>query len=176
MKTSLRALLAAGAAVIIFPLSSLAHGPQAEGLRGCQAGRPNEKGANPPPPHRMAPGLAAASPMNAPLYLHGVDLTEAQRDKLFELRHAQKPILREKSKAASKAQMELRHLVHMAGFDAARARSLADAHGRAMADIAMLHAQFESQALAMLTPEQRKRIDERHVRMELSAGHGDKRL
>jgi len=137
---------------------------------------PHEKGAKPPQPHRMTPGFAAAGPMNAPLFLHGVDLTEAQRDKLFELRHAQEPILREKAKVASKAQMELRHLVHMAGFDGARARSLADAHGMAMADIAMMHAQFESQVLAMLTPEQRKRIDERHARMELSVGHGDKRL
>lgn len=176
MKTSLGALLAAGAAVIIIPLSSFAHGPQAEGPRGCQAGLLHEKGAIPPQPHRLAPGFASAGPMNAPVFLHGVDLTEAQRDKLFELKHAQEPILREKAKVASKVQMELRHLVHMAGFDGARARSLADAHGMAMADIAMMHAQFESQVLAMLTPEQRKRIDERHARMALSAGHGDKRL
>jgi Spy/CpxP family protein refolding chaperone len=107
---------------------------------------------------------------------HGVDLTEAQRDKLFELRHAQEPILREKAKAAAKAQMELRHLVHMDSFDAARARALADAHGKAMADIAMMHAQFESQALAMLAPERRKQIDERQARMESCTGRGDKRL
>jgi Spy/CpxP family protein refolding chaperone len=176
MKTGLGALLAAGAAVIIFPLSSLAHGPQAEGLRGCQAGLPHEKGAIPPQPHRTALGFAAAGPMNAPLFLHGVDLTEAQRDKLFELRHTQEPILREKTKAAAKAQLELRYQAHMESFDGARARSLADAHGKALADIAMMHAQFASQALAMLTPEQRKQLDERLARMELSAGHGDKRL
>jgi Spy/CpxP family protein refolding chaperone len=109
-------------------------------------------------------------------FLHGADLSEAQQDKLFEFRHAQEPILREKAKVASKAQMELRHLVHMVGFDAAKARALAEAHGKAMADIAMMHVQFESQALAMLTPEQRKRFDERQAKMESPAGRGDKRL
>lgn len=176
MKAGLGTLLAAGAAVLVIPLSSSAHGPHAEGLRGCQAGPPHEKGAIPPQPHWMAPGFAAGGPMNAPLFLHGVDLTEAQRDKLFELKHAQEPILRVKAKAAAKAQLELRYLAHTDSLDGAKARSLADAHGRAMADIAMMHAQFVSQAMAMLTPEQRKQLDERHAKMELSTGRSDKSL
>jgi Spy/CpxP family protein refolding chaperone len=176
MKVDLGKLLAAGAAALILPLSASAHGPQGEGPRGCQAGLHHEGGAMPPQPHQMMLGFAAGSPMHAPYFLHGADLTEAQRDKLFELRHAQEPILREKAKAAAKAQLELRHLVHTGSFDAAKARALADAHGKAMAGMTMLRAQFESQVRALLTPEQRKQFDERLAKLESTAGRSAKRL
>lgn len=94
-------------------------------------------------------------------FLRGLDLTEAQRDKIFELRHAQEPVLREKRKAAAKAREELRNLGRAESFDAAKAKVVADAHGKAVSEMMLLKAQLHAQVRAVLTAEQKKRLDER---------------
>lgn len=92
--------------------------------------------------------------------LRGLDLTEAQREQVFKLRHEQAPALREKREAVRKAQQALRELATAPTFDSARARELADAQGKAMADAALLRAETMNRMVAVLTPEQRAKLDE----------------
>ncbi|WP_341674924.1 Spy/CpxP family protein refolding chaperone [Niveibacterium sp. SC-1] len=89
------------------------------------------------------------------------DLTEAQRDKIFAIHHAQEPALREAGKQVFKTRQALRELATADNYDAARARSLADDLGRAEAEQARLHADTMAQVWKVLTPEQRKQMNER---------------
>jgi len=64
-------------------------------------------------------------------------------------------------KASRKNLAELRALERAPGFDADKARTLADAEGRLMAQQLFQQAQMTAQLRALLTPEQLKRLDER---------------
>lgn len=104
--------------------------------------------------------------MGMPPYLRHLDLTDSQQDKVFELMHAQAPAMRAKSRAVARTMEDLRLLAAADRFDPGKARTLADAHGRAVADMALMHAETEQKIRALLTPEQRKAMDDRSVRQE----------
>jgi len=118
----------------------------------------------PMPPHPgdgRGPGHGFGGPdggMPPPPMLHGLALTEAQRDKVFAIVHAQAPVAREKAKSARRAQEELRALAMSAQYDAAKARTLADAAAAALADLAFLHADGHHQIYLVLTDEQRQQL------------------
>jgi len=119
-------------------------GPQ--GGMGPEHGRPpmGEMGAGPRPP-----------------FLHGIDLTEAQQDKVFAILHAQEPYLREQGKAAAKAHEALHAMGLAEKYDDAKAAALAKDAATAMANIALQHVRTEQKLLAVLNPEQRKKFAER---------------
>lgn len=98
--------------------------------------------------------------------LRGLDLSEAQRDRLFELRHAQEPRQHELMKQLRASREALQTLARSDNFDAGKARTLADNHAKAVSEMAMARAEFESKLRAMLTPEQRKTLDERQARRQ----------
>ncbi len=118
------------------------------------------------PAHHMPPPLGAfAPPLGAfadgvPPYLRGIELTEAQRDKIFALTHAQAPAQREQFKALDQARRDLHALVFKGPYDEAKARALADAAARAQAESLLARARIDAQILQSLTPEQRKQLDE----------------
>lgn len=85
-------------------------------------------------------------------------LSEAQQDKIFAILHAQAPARRNLNRDAQKAGDALRELARAEVFDARRARDLADALGKAVAEEALLRARSEQQVLAVLTAEQRQRL------------------
>lgn len=89
-------------------------------------------------------------------HLRDVALSEAQEDKLFAIGHALAPQQREHEREARKAHVALLALADSGQFDEARAASLAQAEGNAVAALALLRARADAQALAVLTPEQRK--------------------
>lgn len=93
--------------------------------------------------------------------LRGLDLSEAQRDQIFKIFHDQAPAMRERMKAARAAHEELRKATTAANFDSARVRQAADAVGKAHADAAYARAETMSRALAVLTPEQRTKLEQR---------------
>jgi Spy/CpxP family protein refolding chaperone len=119
------------------------HGPE---------GIPPSAGMPPMGPGFMAPG--------EPLMLRGLDLSEAQQDKVFALLHAQVPYLREQEKAAAKAHEALRTLAGGAQYDDAKAASLSQTAAQAIANIGLQHARTEQKLLALLSPEQRKKLAE----------------
>jgi protein CpxP len=94
--------------------------------------------------------------------LHGLKLSEAQQDKLFAIMHAQAPQRREHDKAIRKAAAQLRDLARADRFDDARAGAAARDLGQAITAESLLQARTEAQVLAVLTPEQRTQLRERH--------------
>lgn len=96
-----------------------------------------------------------------PHYLRGLNLTEAQRDKVFEVMHAQAPLLREKAKTHQAAEEALRQLTAAPDYSEAKARALADGLGKSVAEMALLRAKADRQIFDLLTSEQRKQLAER---------------
>ena len=102
-------------------------------------------------------GPEGASP--GPLMLRGLSLTEAQRDQVFAILHAHAPFVREKAKAARRAQDELRAMTFSTQYDKANAKSLADAGARALGELALLRADGEHQIYMTLTDDQREQLE-----------------
>ncbi len=99
-------------------------------------------------------------PMQMQMHKHGghdgarkamrnLNLTDAQRDQLFALKHAQAPQMREKAKIARTAQRELRALSQAETFNAQRAKELADASAQARSEMMQLRAQTGNNAAAV---------------------------
>ncbi len=114
------------------------------------------------------PGMEAHQPMAGmggqhgfAMGLHSLNLSDEQHDKVFELMQSQMRQQHEAMRAGRKAQEELSKLAREPGFDAAKAKPLADQLGQIQAQQLLRQAQAESQLRALLTPEQRKALDER---------------
>jgi protein CpxP len=104
-------------------------------------------------------------PDHGPGHDHGMPprgpmLTEAQQDKLFALHHAAEPAQREREKAMRHAYEALREMAGSGKFDDAKAAALAQTIGQAAAADALDHAREQAQFLAILTPEQRAKMQE----------------
>ncbi len=131
--------------------------PGAPGFTGHEHGDgPEEHGPGMPRgPEGMMPFMGGEPP-----FLHGLDLSEAQQDKVFAILYAEAPYLREQGKAARKAHEALRALAQSAQYDDAKASALAQAGAQAMANIELQQVRTEQKLLALLTPEQRKQMAE----------------
>jgi periplasmic protein CpxP/Spy len=97
-------------------------------------------------------------------WLRRLDLSEAQRDQVFKILHDQAPAIREQAKAARRAGQELRQAALSGGFDRARARQLADVQAKALSEMALLRADTMSRVVALLTPEQRQKLQQHNER------------
>lgn len=102
--------------------------------------------------------------------LRGLDLTDAQRDQIFQIHYAQMPEMRAQRIAARTARKELRDLALAPAYDAAKAKAAADAYAKASAQIALMRVESTSKLLAVLTPEQRKQLEERRARWQERRG------
>lgn len=98
--------------------------------------------------------------------LRGLDLTDAQRDQIFQIRYAQMPEMRAQRKAARAARKALRELALAPQYDAAKAKAAADAYAKASAQIALMRVDATYKTLAVLTPEQRKKLEERRAQWQ----------
>lgn len=149
------------------------HGPRGPQHDGPGADRPQRGGPEQDGPGRGAPdhgpdrgtGFGPSfgpgfgpgpAPGFGPLF-RGVELSEAQQDKVFAILHAEAPYLREQGKAAIKAREALRELASADKYDDARAAALARDAATAEANIALQHVRTRQKLLAVLTPEQRKK-------------------
>lgn len=95
-----------------------------------------------------------------PRYLYRLNLTEAQRDRIFDIMHAQAPTQRANMKALYKARSDLRVLTTTADFSEAKAKEQADAVAAATGEMALNRAKTERQVIDVLTPEQRQQLAE----------------
>jgi Spy/CpxP family protein refolding chaperone len=91
----------------------------------------------------------------------GLQLSEAQQDKLFAIEHAAAPQRRQLEKAVRRAHESLRALRDASQFDEARAGAAAREFGQAVAAKELLEARAHAQAIALLTPEQREQLRQR---------------
>jgi len=101
-----------------------------------------------------------AGPQGAgmPPFMGRLELSEAQQDKLFQLQHQQAPAIYAQQKAARKAADALRALIGTSDYSAGKAKDLAQAEGRARAELALMRAQGEHEFLSLLTDEQKKEL------------------
>jgi len=121
------------------------------GFRGGPFGGP--PGGPGPRPFGFGPGL--------PPVFHGLDLSEAQQDKVFAIVHGQEPAVRELGKALRKAHEALAAIAKAAQYDDARAVAQTQALGQAVAGLELQRLRTNQKLLAVLTAEQRKQIDQR---------------
>ena len=91
----------------------------------------------------LDPAPGAKHEMRALRWLRQLQLTDAQRDQIFTIFYDQSAATRERMKLVHRAREALRVAALSPGFDRAQARSLADAAGRAVADMALMRAERE---------------------------------
>jgi periplasmic protein CpxP/Spy len=108
-----------------------------------------------------------------PHHLRGLNLSEAQRDKIFEIMHAQAPAMREKAKAERQAEDNLQALTSAGDYSEAKARALADTSAKAMSEMSLARARAERQVFEVLTPEQRKQLADMKASGGPGRGRGD---
>ena len=144
-----RFIIAAGLALAI-PLTALAF----QGSHGAPGACHGGEG---PAGH----GRHARGGEMGPHYLRGLNLSEAQRDKVFEVMHAQAPLMRDKAKVRHIAEDELRKLTAAPDYSEAKVRALADGLGKSAGEMALARAKVDRQIFDILTPEQRKLLAER---------------
>lgn len=161
MKTSTRlitAVLTGSCLILAMPFAAHAGAPE----RGAGCAMHAERGFG-------------AAPMAGRQALEALALSEAQRDRIFELRHQQAPAMRALAKTARESRNELRALALSGDYDAARAAQIAERGAQAMAKMATLRAQLQADIYALLDDPQRARLRERPEIFEPSrrgGGHG----
>lgn len=131
--------------------------------RGPQAGGEGAPQGHGPQGHPGGPG--GPGPMGPPPFLHGLNLTEAQQDKVFTILHGQAPYVREQDKALRKAHEALHALATSAQYDDAKAASLSQAAAQAMTNLELSRVRTDQKLLAVLTAEQRKQVEQRMAAM-----------
>ena len=112
----------------------------------------------PPGPHdgMQRPGMMPE--LAPPPFLHGLDLSDAQQDKIFNILLADAPLAHEQEKLVHKSGKELHALLEQDQYDEAKIKVLADTQAHATAQLMVLHARSMHQILALLTPEQRTQL------------------
>jgi Spy/CpxP family protein refolding chaperone len=109
------------------------------------------------------PGLPMAGGMPLLHMVKGLQLTEAQGDKVFAILYALEPQLREQSKAIRKMEDALHDFVFSDRVDEARLKPLVDSGASAIETLIELKARADHQIYALLTPEQRKQAAARNA-------------
>ena len=95
--------------------------------------------------------------------MHGMralNLTEAQRDQIFKIHHDQEPAFRDQMKKVRASHDELQKLARADKLDTAAVRRAADAQAKAISDLSVMRVQAQNQVRAVLTPEQRTKLDQ----------------
>lgn len=109
-----------------------------------------------------------------PPMLRRLELSDAQRDQIRELMRSQSETMRAGAEAHRKTHDELRQLPMSDNYSEAKLKALAEASGKAAAEMAELRARTARQLHQLLTPEQRQqlakmseqRMERREERME----------
>ena len=92
--------------------------------------------------------------------LQALNLTEAQRDQIFKIHHDQAPAFRDQMKKVRASREQLQTLARADRLDDAAVRRAADTQAKAISDLAVMRVQTASRVRALLTPEQKTRLDQ----------------
>ncbi|TVO57669.1 periplasmic heavy metal sensor [Denitromonas halophila] len=156
-KSIIGAFLLASSIALAVPLAAQAAPGMGGGKGGCEAFM------------HMGPGMDGPGRGGMMRMLKGLDLTEAQRDQIFELKHAEMPKMREQMKLMRDLKNQLREAAIAENYDAARVKALTEQQSVAMATMMQSRIAGERAVYEVLTPEQRKQLQEKR------AWRGDKR-
>ena len=102
-----------------------------------------------------------------------LDLSDEQRDSIRAIVDKARPAFREYGDSLRDNREKLRELAQADDADQAAIRALADAQGGAMADMIVLRTDMMREVRAVLTPEQRKELENR--RSHHGRRHGEQR-
>lgn len=158
MKTYVARLAAACAACMIAAPAVVAQTPPHGELAG-----PDDPHGGPPALHAHPRFGGHGHGGGALAGLRGLDLTEAQRDRIFAIVHENVPKRRELDKKERQARLALRDMAGAPQVDLGKASSHARALREAVADEAMLRLKQEAAVMAVLTPEQRAQLEQRRA-------------
>lgn len=112
------------------------------------------------------PGMQGAhDAMDMPPPFADLELSEKQQKEIATVMKTQHEALQAKQKIVHDTRQALQALAEADSFDTAKAQTLAEAHGKASAELAFLHAQTQAKIHALLSPEQRQRLAEHEQRM-----------
>jgi Spy/CpxP family protein refolding chaperone len=98
--------------------------------------------------------------------MHGLKLTEDQEDRIFAIRHAAAPALRDAAKALRKAHEALREFAMTPQYDENHLKALTEAVGKAESQLLLLRIRGEHELYGVLSPEQRAELKARRDRWE----------
>lgn len=101
-----------------------------------------------------------------PHHLAALNLSEAQQDKVFELMHAQMPTARQADKQRLQLTEELHKLSSSDTYNEAKAKQLSEKLAAIEKEVALNRATTNHQVYQILTPEQRKQLNEMKSRHE----------
>lgn len=104
-----------------------------------------------------------------------LDLSEEQKDKMFELRHAQAPVVRDLHKDVKAARLELREIAKADTFDEDKAKAASDKLAQAQASLNLHRLKHQSEVKAILTADQRKTLAEQKAKRGKRGGDSDKK-
>jgi protein CpxP len=121
---------------------------------------------------RMSHHAGKAGTMSPRAWLRGLDLSEAQRDKVFAIMHAEAPKMREQAKLIRAARTELNGHATAAVLDPAQLKAASDKLARAMADMSASRVGTRNQIFQLLTPEQRQQVQARLAKAQGRGGDG----
>ena len=99
-----------------------------------------------------------------PHFLRGLDLTEAQRDKVFDILYPLVPEQRAHFKAVRDLKKQQHDLVLSKDFDAGKLKKLVEAENKAKTDFRVKMATAHNKVYQQLTDEQKAKIAERKAR------------
>ena len=94
-------------------------------------------------------------------FFKGLDLTEAQRDKMFEIKHALAPAKRTYFKESRKLRQQQKELVQSASYDSGKMKKLVEQETKLLAEHRLRMADAHNRMYQVLTEEQRKQLTER---------------
>lgn len=119
----------------------------------CPGGAQDEMG----PMDSMGP-MGRHDKRHGEMGLRGLNLSEAQRDQIFKIRHEQEPALHEKMKTLHRTHQELRQLGDAEQYSSAKVKALADEQARTLADLTVMRAETQHRIFMLLTPEQKQQL------------------
>jgi Spy/CpxP family protein refolding chaperone len=104
-----------------------------------------------------------------------LNLTEAQRDQIFQIRYAQKPAMRAKMKELRSGRQALRAAATAENYDAQKVQTLAQAQAKTLADMMVMRTETSHKIYAVLTPEQRQQLSQMRQHRGDRDGRGEGR-
>jgi len=145
------AFLAASSIALAVPYAAQARGGDDGFGGGCEGRGHHMKGGQ-----RMFGGHGEARGM-----LRGLDLTEAQQDKIFQMRHDLEPKMYEQMKAARAADQALRDMMDKGEYDAAKVKTLTEQRAAAMSRMAQMKFASRNEVYQLLTDDQKAEFNKR---------------
>lgn len=160
-----RPLVLAAVVLLVCPLASFAAPPPGpDGGHDGRCGPGDFHGFRGPPPPGAGFGGFPGGVFGfggPPPFLAGLKLTDEQQDKVFAIVYAAAPAMREQEKALHKAHEALHDINESPQYDENKVKSLADSAAKADSQLTVLRVRTEHEIYALLTPEQRKQLEDR---------------